>query len=168
MNYFDVKGDLEALSVRSLLRQDLSSCPAPRPVRQRHARRPGKSGFLGELHPQWVQKYELAGSGSGAPVVFELDLEAWLAVAMPTYGEVSRFPGVTRDLALTVAREQALGPLLDALRKAGPAFRPGGPIVRCVPGQRPPRREKKPCVPHSYARYCTDFGGHRRNRCGNG
>jgi phenylalanyl-tRNA synthetase beta chain len=79
-------------------------------------------GFLGELHPQWVQKYELAGAGNSAPVVFEIDLDAWLAVAMPTYREVSRFPAVTRDLALTVAREQPLGPLLAALRERGSAF----------------------------------------------
>ncbi len=123
VDYFDVKGDLEALFASCALCFAKTSHPALHPGRSATVTLDGREiGFLGELHPQWVQKYELAGSGSGAPVVFELDLETWLAVAMPTYGEVSRFPGVTRDLALTVAREQALGPLLDALRKAGPAF----------------------------------------------
>jgi phenylalanyl-tRNA synthetase beta chain len=70
------------------------------------------------LHPQWVQKYELGT----APVVFEVELEAWLAAAMPAYREVSRFPSVTRDLALTVTREQPAEPLLGALRSRAPAI----------------------------------------------
>jgi phenylalanyl-tRNA synthetase beta chain len=62
-----------------------------------------------------VQKYELAGLG-GAPVVFELELEALLARALPAYREISRYPAVTRDIALVVGQEQAVQPLLDALK----------------------------------------------------
>ena len=73
-------------------------------------------GFVGELHPQWVQKYELGSP----PVVFEIDLAAWLAQPMPVYREVSRFPAVTRDLAMTVAKEQPFAPLLSAFRSVAP------------------------------------------------
>jgi phenylalanyl-tRNA synthetase beta chain len=41
---------------------------------------------------------------------------------MPAYREVSRFPAVTRDLALVVAREQAVAPMLKALRACAPAI----------------------------------------------
>ncbi len=123
VDFFDAKGDLEALLAPLVPSFAKTAHPALHPGRAASISLAGREiGFLGELHPQWVQKYELAGAGNGAPVVFEIDLDAWLALAMPTYREVSRFPAVTRDLALTVAREQPLGPLLAALRERGSAF----------------------------------------------
>jgi phenylalanyl-tRNA synthetase beta chain len=73
--------------------------------------------MLGELHPRWVQKYELGS----APVVFELDLAALLEIPAIEYIEVSRFPAVVRDIALVVPQTQAAGPLWAALRAAAPA-----------------------------------------------
>jgi phenylalanyl-tRNA synthetase beta chain len=123
VDFFDAKGDLEALFAPRTLSFEKTSHSALHPGRNARIVLDGREiGFLGELHPQWVQKYELAGSGNGAPVVFEIDLDACLTLVMPAYREVSRFPAVTRDVALTVAREQALGPLLEALRAAGPNF----------------------------------------------
>jgi phenylalanyl-tRNA synthetase beta chain len=118
VDFYDMKGDIEALlAVPPRLTFTKTIHPALHPGRAAAILLDGKEiGFVGELHPQWVQKYELGT----APVVFELDLDAWLATAMPAYREVSRFPAVTRDLALTVARDQALAPLLDALRTAAP------------------------------------------------
>jgi phenylalanyl-tRNA synthetase beta chain len=113
VDFFDVKGDLEALFAPHLLDFEKVSHPALHPGRAAKVSLGGTPiGIIGELHPRWVQKYELGT----APVVFEIELEAWLATAMPTYREVSRFPAVTRDLALTVPRDQALKPLLEALR----------------------------------------------------
>jgi phenylalanyl-tRNA synthetase beta chain len=123
VDFFDIKGDLEAMLAPRIPTFEKVTHPALHPGRAARVLLDGRDiGIVGELHPQWVQKYELASAGNGAPVLFELDLDAWLMLAMPTYCEVSRFPAVTRDLAITVAREQALGPLLDALRSAGPAF----------------------------------------------
>jgi phenylalanyl-tRNA synthetase beta chain len=48
-------------------------------------------------------------------VVFEVELEALLARSLPAYREISRFPAVTRDIALVVGQEQPVQPLLDAL-----------------------------------------------------
>ncbi|MBU1237931.1 MAG: phenylalanine--tRNA ligase subunit beta [Gammaproteobacteria bacterium] len=113
VDFFDVKGDLEALLAPHSLDFERANHPALHPGRAAKVSLGGTPiGFVGELHPRWVQKYELGT----APVVFEIELEAWLATAMPTYREVSRFPAVTRDLALTVPRDQALQPLLEALR----------------------------------------------------
>jgi phenylalanyl-tRNA synthetase beta chain len=75
-------------------------------------------GILGELHPRWVQKYELGS----APVVFELDLAALLETPTIAYTEVSRFPAVVRDIALVVPHTQAAGTLQAALRAAAPAI----------------------------------------------
>jgi phenylalanyl-tRNA synthetase beta chain len=118
-DFFDVKGDLEALFAGQPLGFEKSAHPALHPGRAAKVSLGGTPiGFIGELHPQWVQKYELGN----APVVFEIDLDAWLSLPMPTYREVSRFPAVTRDLALTVAKEQPLAPLLAALRSAAPGI----------------------------------------------
>jgi phenylalanyl-tRNA synthetase beta chain len=120
VDFFDIKGDLEALlGVSSRLTFAKAAHPALHPGRSAHVSIDGKTvGFIGEMHPMWVQKYELGT----APVVFEVELEAWLAAAMPIYREVSRFPSVTRDLALVMPREQAVEPLLAALHGHAPAI----------------------------------------------
>ena len=53
-------------------------------------------------------------------MVFEVELDVWLAATMPNYQEVSRYPIVTRDLAMTVAREQPFAPLLEAFHSVAP------------------------------------------------
>jgi len=114
VDFYDVKGDLEALlGVSRRLTFAKAAHSALHPGRSAKVLLDGQEiGIVGELHPKWVQMYELVT----APVVFEVELDAWLAAAMPAYREVSRFPAVTRDLALTVPKEQSLAPLLDLLR----------------------------------------------------
>lgn len=118
-DFFDVKADVEALlnPVRaSFVRLDH---PALHPGRSAAVIVDGKAiGLVGELHPRWVQKYDL----DAAPVVFELDLDAVLRQPLPAYQEVSRFPAVVRDLALVVAQEQSAQALLEGLIAAAPAF----------------------------------------------
>lgn len=118
-DFFDLKGDIEALLAPKQPSFEKLAHPALHPGRAASVLVDGKIvGFIGELHPQWVQKYELGS----APVVFEMNLDAWLHTSMPGYREVSRFPTVTRDLALTLPREQALAPLLAAMKSAAPDF----------------------------------------------
>ena len=69
-------------------------------------------GFLGELHPEWAQKYELPL----APVVFELELDVVKAASVPVYQDVSKFPPVVRDIAIVVDQGIALQTLLDGLK----------------------------------------------------
>ena len=119
VDFFDVKADVEALFAPRNLQFAKTEHPALHPGRCAVVSLDGHAvGILGELHPRWVQKYELGT----APVLFELDLAAVLATPFPEYAEVSRFPSVTRDLALVVQQSQALAPLLAALRAAAPAI----------------------------------------------
>jgi phenylalanyl-tRNA synthetase beta chain len=119
VDFYDLKADVEALFAPRRLEFIKAEHPALHPGRCASVRLDGKVvGILGELHPRWVQKYELGT----APVVFELELEALLATPFPHYDEVSRFPAVIRDLALVVAQSQPLAPLLAALRSAAPAI----------------------------------------------
>ena len=118
VDFYDVKADVEALFAPRRLEFVKSAHPALHPGRCAELRLDGLAvGVIGELHPRWVQKYELGT----APVVFEVELPALLATPFPAYAEVSRFPAVVRDLALVVQQNQALAPLLAGLKDAAPA-----------------------------------------------
>jgi phenylalanyl-tRNA synthetase beta chain len=123
VDLFDVKGDLEALLHPARL------ATVARPHAGLH---PGRSatlvvddrpvGWLGELHPRLVRRYEL-----GRPAVaFELDLEACLARRVPVGRAVSRQPVVRRDLALLVDEAVPVGALVDALVAGRP------PVVEAI------------------------------------
>ena len=115
VDFFDVKGDVEALFAGQTLRFEKTVHSALHPGRSAAVLLNGERiGVVGELHPEWAQKYELGA----APVVFELELPALLAAPMPNYSTVSRFPVVERDLAFVVSQESALQSLLDGLNKA--------------------------------------------------
>ncbi len=119
VDFYAVKADVEALFAPRRLEFIKAEHPALHPGRCASVSLDGRIvGVIGELHPRWVQKYELGT----APVVFELELASLLATPFPKYSEVSRFPAVTRDLALVVPHSQPLAPLLAALRVAAPAI----------------------------------------------
>ncbi|MBV6474908.1 MAG: phenylalanine--tRNA ligase subunit beta [Rhodocyclaceae bacterium] len=118
-DFFDAKADVEALLAPLRGGFERLQHPALHPGRAASVILQGKViGLVGELHPHWVQKYELGS----APVLFELDLDAVLQQPLPAYQEVSRFPGVVRDIALVVAQEQSAQPMLETLLAVAPAF----------------------------------------------
>ncbi|HEY9095921.1 MAG TPA: phenylalanine--tRNA ligase subunit beta, partial [Hydrogenophaga sp.] len=76
VDFFDVKGDVEALLTPLGADFKAGEHPAMHPGRCASVWREGRCiGHVGELHPKWRQGYELAQT----PVMFELDLEAVLA-----------------------------------------------------------------------------------------
>jgi len=100
VDLYDVKGDVEALFAPHQPRFEAAQHPAMHPGRCAQVLVGGKVvGYVGELHPRWVQSYGL----TQAPVVFELELEALLTTVLPAYTPVARFPAVQRDLAIVVA-----------------------------------------------------------------
>jgi len=122
-DFFDLKADIEILFAPQRLQFTKTRHPALHPGRAANILLDGKAiGIIGELHPQWVQKYELASLGNVAPVVFELELDALTKAPMPQYLEVSRLPSVERDLALLVYRDQPVAALLDAMREGAPSI----------------------------------------------
>jgi phenylalanyl-tRNA synthetase beta chain len=119
VDYFDIKGDLEALMAPAQLVFQKLVHPALHPGRAAGVMLDGKMiGCIGELHPEWVQKYDLPQ----APVLFEVDFETVKAVKVPAYGEVSKFPSVIRDLAIVVDQNIPLQTLLDGLKTQLPAL----------------------------------------------
>jgi phenylalanyl-tRNA synthetase beta chain len=116
VDFFDVKRDLEVLF--SAQAKKLRFVPA-----QHALLHPGRSariefdeatvGWLGELHPLWVQQQELVT----APVLFEVSLESLAVLPMPSLHELSRQPMVQRDLAIWVPADQAVQALLDTIHQ---------------------------------------------------
>jgi phenylalanyl-tRNA synthetase beta chain len=119
VDFFDVKGDVEALAGERALAFEAGTHPACHPGRCALVRLDGKAvGVVGELHPRLQQEYELPS----APVVFELWVDPLLAGDFPRFRGLSRMPVVRRDYAFTVAEEVPVARLLGALRGRLPAF----------------------------------------------
>jgi len=119
VDYFDVKGDLEALAAPLELRFEPAAHPAFHPNRSaRVVVGAAAAGWLGELHPRWQRKYELAQ----APVLFEMDAEALRAVAALQPRIPSRYPPVVRDIALLFPQDTLVQAVFDAIRAEKPAI----------------------------------------------
>jgi len=113
LDFYDVKGDLEALLAPAPLGFEKLVHPALHPGRSAKILLAGQEiGVIGELHPEWVQKYDLPQP----PVLFEIDFDAAKATTVPAYCEVSKFPPVVRDLAIVVDQGLELQTLLAGLK----------------------------------------------------
>ena len=118
VDFYDVKADVEALLFPRAAEFRRAAHPALHPGRAAEVLVDGAVvGVLGELHPRWVQAYDLPS----APVLFELDFAALQSRTPVKARAVSRFQGVRRDLAFVVAEAVDAAGLLSTLRKvAGP------------------------------------------------
>ncbi len=115
VDFFDVKGDVQALLAPLQPVFAPASHPAMHPGRCASVTVNGRSvGFIGELHPQWRQAYELAQ----APLLFELDLDALLQRPVPVFQPVSKLQPVERDIAVIVAEAVTHAALMAAIHGA--------------------------------------------------
>ena len=111
VDFFDLKGDLEAL-MPGRLRCEAATHPALHPGRSARVRLDGEvAGWIGELHPGLMARFELAR----APILFEVELAPLLSVEVPRFEAVSRFPPVVRDIAVVVDTAIAAGAIADEI-----------------------------------------------------
>ncbi|WP_210546614.1 phenylalanine--tRNA ligase subunit beta [Rhodoferax sp. PAMC 29310] len=100
VDFFDVKGDIEAMLSPAKATFEAAEHPAMHPGRCARVLLDGAAvGFVGEIHPRWRLAYDL----SVAPVMFELDLEPILQRAVPVFKPVARHQAVERDISILVA-----------------------------------------------------------------
>lgn len=115
VDFFDIKGDVE--SILQLGLDDFRFVAA-----QSEGLHPGQTaevyvgeqciGVVGAIHPGTLSELDI-----GVPVMaFELDLNPLLEAALPQFSELSRFPEVRRDLAVTVDKEVPAEELLSNVR----------------------------------------------------
>jgi len=120
VDYFDLKGDLEALAAVAGARLTFVRSTAPHGHPGRSAdvlRDDARVGWIGELHPRLLRALDI-----DVPVVaFELDASALQARPLPRVTGLSKFPSVRRDLAI-VAPESVDWAALEATVRtsAGP------------------------------------------------
>ncbi|MCY1167574.1 Phenylalanine--tRNA ligase beta subunit [compost metagenome] len=112
VDFFDIKGDVEALLAPLQAVFAPASHPAMHPGRCASVSVNGKQiGHVGELHPQWRQGYELVQ----APLLFELELDAVLQRKVPVFAPVSKLQPVERDIAVIVPEGATHAALMAAI-----------------------------------------------------
>ncbi len=111
VDFFDVKGDIEALLAPRTARFESASHPAMHPGRCARVWLDGVAiGFVGELHPQWRQAYDLTQT----PVMFELELDALLQRKVASFQPVTKQQAVERDIAVLVEEKVTYTALTQA------------------------------------------------------
>ncbi|KPK30659.1 MAG: phenylalanyl-tRNA synthetase subunit beta, partial [Betaproteobacteria bacterium SG8_40] len=116
VDFFDLRGDLETLFGA----RHVEFVAAPHP-----ALHPGKSaqvvvdqtvvGWIGELHPGLLTRYEVQGN----VVAFEVDARTATERPVPVFREFSKFPLVRRDIAVEVAEDIPARSLLKTMQDSG-------------------------------------------------
>ena len=123
VDFFDVKGDLEAVLAVSRVADAVEFRSA-----EHAALHPGQSadvvrggrvvGRLGLVHPDVERRLDLAG-----PIyLFELYLDTLGEGALPGFAPLSKFPSIRRDLAILVDRGVPFARVRDCVRRAAPAI----------------------------------------------
>ena len=125
-DFYHMKGLVEG--VFSLLGIEASRYKFERYVSEKEELHPGKSakvlfqnqpvGVLGELHPSMLKELGLNKSNA---VVLELNLEPLLEakVSIAKMSPISKFPVVTRDLALLVDKKVASSEIIRSIKYSG-------------------------------------------------
>jgi len=121
VDFYDVKSDVEQLFGSIHPHFVRAEHPAFHPGRSARIEVEGQTvGWMGEMHPSWLQKYELPE----APIGFEIDASALLKLGLPKLAEIGKFPAATRDLSVVIEQSieaQALLDEIDAVRKTNGA-----------------------------------------------
>jgi len=122
VDFFDVKGDVEAL-LSEVAGSEFSFVVAEHPSlhpgqcarvmkKTREADEP--VGWLGALHPRLESALGLGQS----VYVFELDIEQISKRKLPKYTKVSAYPAIQRDLALLVKENISFAEIAEVIKKS--------------------------------------------------
>ena len=120
-DFYDIKADVENLLKGRAVEFVKTAHPALHPGRAAEIVSDGQAiGFVGELHPKWLQKYDLPQ----APLVFEIDMAAVCRREKTRYQAVSKFQSVRRDLAFVLPENVSYAELEGSLKAVN------SPLVR--------------------------------------
>lgn len=122
MDFYFVKGALEnvvkELGIKNYTLVPVEDISFMHPGRTANIMVRGKAaGFVGEVHPDVMEGYDLPGR----TYVFELDSSLLFAASdlRIKFAQIPRFPAVTRDMALLVDEGIAVERVYRSIRKAG-------------------------------------------------
>jgi phenylalanyl-tRNA synthetase beta chain len=119
VDYFDVKGDVEAVlrltGAATAFRFEAATHPALAPGRTARIVRDGRVvGWVGALHPELAKRIDKKRTA----VVFALELAALGPTSVPAFKRYSKFPSIRRDLAIVVDAKVSAESLTKAARAA--------------------------------------------------
>ncbi len=119
VDFFDLKGDVEALLALTGAAEDFDFRAEAHPVLH-----PGQSagifladrkvGVLGMLHPELEQRFDL----NGATYLFELDLKAIEQGRLPSFESLSKYPSIRRDISVVVENNVTFESIRNVIREA--------------------------------------------------
>jgi phenylalanyl-tRNA synthetase beta chain len=117
LDFFDLKGDIEALldltGERVAFEFEPCKVPALHPGQSARILRTGRPvGVMGALHPDVVRQLDLT---YGA-FVYELERGEGLRARLPEFHEISKFPSIRRDLAVVVDESTSHAELARVVR----------------------------------------------------
>jgi phenylalanyl-tRNA synthetase beta chain len=120
LDFFDVKGDVEALlqttGRAAEFRFEAADHPALCPGRTARIVLDGRTiGWLGALHPDLQSDLDKRRTA----IVFALQVDAAFVAGVPAFHAYSKFPSIRRDLAIVVAEQTSVGAITAAVRGAG-------------------------------------------------
>lgn len=114
IDFYDVKNDITALLSNYTVTYQPIQHPALHPGRSAEILLHDQTiGIIGELHPRWLQKYDL----TQAPILFELELSQVLNHPIVQFQQVSKFQPVRRDLAFIIDENISAQTLLNTLNQ---------------------------------------------------
>jgi phenylalanyl-tRNA synthetase beta chain len=122
-DFYDLKGDLESVLALGRAGEEFAFAPAERaalhPGQTADITRNGQSvGYIGRVHPAAASQLGL----TAALYVCEIDLEAVLAAQLPAFQELSKYPGVRRDIAIIVDKSISSADLLKDVRECAGTY----------------------------------------------
>ncbi|MBT8086342.1 MAG: phenylalanine--tRNA ligase subunit beta [Woeseia sp.] len=122
-DFFDLKGDLEALIGITGDAADFEFVAtenvALQPGQAAAILRGGKQlGLIGKLHPAVARKLDFKKDA----FLFELDADEFLQTSLPAAEAVSRFPAIRRDLAIVVGEAVSVAQIRAAVEEAAPGL----------------------------------------------
>ncbi len=121
LDFFDVKGDVEALMALTGRAEDFSfsadTHPALHPGQAARIALDGKSvGWLGALHPSIESRLGL----SGQTFLFEIEAEALFSGTVAKFSEISKYPAIRRDIALVLERAIPSSAVSEVVQRVAP------------------------------------------------
>jgi len=123
-DFYDVKGDIESVLDLGGNGADFQFVPTeaqgyhPGQCAEVRAADGSSIGVIGALHPSIQREMGL----DTAVYLFELDLAAVLAAEIPVASELSRYPEVSRDLALVINESVSSGAISQLVRENAGEF----------------------------------------------
>lgn len=119
-DFYDMKGAaedfLDEIGLNKRIRYEVSSYPYLHPGRQADIVYDGKKiGYLGELHPQAADNYEIGGRTYIA--VIDMPTVTEMSSFDIKYSGIAKFPAVTRDISMVVKKEITAGAIEEVIIK---------------------------------------------------